>query len=70
MTYRARHQSHAKPVMTVAQSVTNLTLLLVGCTDKRLAAMTAEELASSYRVSPAMAAKLLDAQRAHRERLL
>lgn len=56
--------------MTVAQSVTNLTLLLVGCTDKRLAAMTAEELAGSYRVSPAMAAKLLADQRAHRERLL
>lgn len=70
MMRRFQQRPQPKQPMTVAQSVTNLTLLLVGCTDKRLAAMTAEELAGSYRVSPAMAAKLLADQRAHRERLL
>jgi hypothetical protein len=66
MSYRPAPQSHAKPVMTVAQSLNQLTMLLVGCTDKRLAAMTVDELVGSYRVKPAQAAELLANQRAHR----
>lgn len=67
MSYRARQQNHAKPVMTIAQSVTNLTMLLVNCSDHALAAMDPEYLSRCYRVTPAMASKMLTEQRRHRE---
>lgn len=66
---RYQQRPQPKQPMTVAQSMTNLQMLLVGCTDKRLATLTAEELAGSYRVSPAEASKMLTDQRQHRERL-
>lgn len=66
MTYRPA-RNHAKPVMTIAQSVQSLTMLLVGCSDNALAAMTPDYLAASYRVSPAQASKMLTDQRRHRE---
>lgn len=70
MMRRFQQRPQPKQPMTVAQSMSNLNSLLVGCTDKRLAAMTADELASSYRVKPEVAAEMLRKQRAHRERLL
>ena len=59
-------QHHAKPVMTVGQSTAQLRMLLVGCSDNALAAMTAESLASMYRVKPLEAMAMLRDQRAHR----
>lgn len=61
-----RPQHHAKPVMTVGQSTAQLRMLLVGCSDNALAAMTAESLASMYRVKPLEAMSMLRDQRAHR----
>jgi hypothetical protein len=61
-----RPQHHAKPVMTVGQSTAQLRMLLVGCSDNALAAMTAESLASMYRVKPLDAMAMLREQRAHR----
>lgn len=61
-----RPQHHAKPVMTVGQSTAQLRMLLVGCSDHALAAMTAESLASMYRVKPLEAMAMLRDQRAHR----
>ena len=61
-----RPQHHAKPVMTVGQSTLQLRMLLVGCSDNALAAMTAESLASMYRVKPLDAMAMLRDQRAHR----
>jgi hypothetical protein len=63
---RYQQRPQPKQPMTVAQSVTGLTMLLVGCSDNALAAMTPEYLASSYRVTPAQASKMLTEQRAHR----
>lgn len=62
-----RPQHHAKPVMTVGQSTLQLRALLVGCTNELLATFTPDYLASSYRVKPAEASKLLTEQRQHRE---
>ncbi len=59
-------QNHAKPVMTVGQSTAQLRMLLVGCSDHALAAMTAESLASMYRVKPMDAMKMLREQREYR----
>jgi len=64
---RFQHRPQPKQPMTVAQSVTNLTMLLVNCSDHALAAMDPEYLSRCYRVSPAMASKMLTDQRKHRE---
>jgi hypothetical protein len=52
--------------MTVGQSTAQLRMLLVGCSDHALAAMTAESLASMYRIKPLEAMAMLKDQRAHR----
>lgn len=65
---RFQQRPQPKQPMTVAQSTDNLRKLLVGCTDKRLATMTVDELVGSYRVKPAEASRMLTEQRAHRER--
>jgi len=62
---KPRH--HAKPVMTVAQATTQLTTLLVGCSDKALAALDADYLARCYKVKPTVAMQMLRDQREHRE---
>jgi hypothetical protein len=64
---RYQQRPQPKQPMTVAQSLNNLRMLLVGCSDHALAAMTPEFLASSYRVKPAEASKMLTEQRRHRE---
>lgn len=64
---RYQHRPQPKQPMTIAQSVTNLTLLLVNCSDHALAAMDPEYLSRCYRVTPAMASKMLTDQRKHRE---
>ena len=61
---KPRH--HAKPLMTVAQATTQLNTLLVGCSDKALAALDAEYLARCYKVKPTVAMKMLRDQREHR----
>lgn len=64
---RFQQRPQPKQPMTVAQSVTNLTMLLVNCSDHALAAMDPDYISRCYRVSPAMASKMLTEQRAHRE---
>lgn len=63
--YRPTRPQPKQP-MTVAQSVVNLTMLLVGCSDEALASFTPQHLAASYRVSPLMADEMLRKQRQHR----
>lgn len=65
----SRYQQRPQPKqpMTVAQSVTNLTMLLVNCSDHALAAMDPDYISRCYRVTPAMASKMLTDQRKHRE---
>lgn len=65
---RFQQRPQPKQPMTVAQSVVNLTMLLVGCSDQALGSFTPDDLAASYRVTPAMASKMLTEQRAHRAR--
>lgn len=64
--YRPMRPQPKQP-MTVAQSVTNLTMLVMCCTDKRLAEMTPAELVASYRVKPEQAARMLSDERTRRE---
>lgn len=64
---RFQHRPQPKQPMTVAQSMTNLRMLLVNCSDHALAAMDPDYLARCYRVKPAEASKMLTEQRKHRE---
>jgi hypothetical protein len=63
---RFQRRPQPKQPMTVAQSMTNLTMLLVNCSDHALAAFDPEYLSRCYRVKPAEASKMLTEERGRR----